>query len=147
MQSLDRFLSHRWCRKLLLLLKVLRVFELASGTIGAVELLMETLAELGLVVFGHVWLSVKLVEAMSKGAAVFKDAVAFELPVLAKLSLIFGSEIQRRYSGSSLISIDATFIVVIALRNLRLALLLQIVGLIKESSCLSTHSMIRQRLH
>jgi hypothetical protein len=50
------------------------VFELAPRAIGAVELLMKTLAKLGLVVLGHMRLRVELVSPMSEGATVFEGA-------------------------------------------------------------------------
>ena len=57
--------------------------ELASGAIGAVELFVEALAELSLIVLGHVWLRVELVKAVSERATLFKGANASELPVFA----------------------------------------------------------------
>lgn len=66
--------------------------ELASRPIGAVELFVEALAELSLIVLGHVWLGVELVEAVSEGATLFEGANASELPVLAELGLILRPE-------------------------------------------------------
>ncbi len=68
------------------------MLELASGTIGTVELLMESLAKLSLVVLGDVGLRVELLCAMGERAAVLEGAVARQLPVLAQLCLILGSE-------------------------------------------------------
>lgn len=68
------------------------MLELAPGAVGAIQVLVESLAKLSLVVFGDVWLGVELLCAMGEGAAVFESAEAGQLPVLAQLCLILGSE-------------------------------------------------------
>ncbi len=68
------------------------MLELASGAIGTVELLMESLAKLSLVVLGDVGLRVELLCSVGEGAAVLEGAVARQLPVLAQLCLILRSE-------------------------------------------------------
>lgn len=62
--------------------------KLASGTVRAIEFLMESLAQFGLVVLGHVWLSVELKWAMSERAELLECADACELPVLTHLSFV-----------------------------------------------------------
>lgn len=68
------------------------MFELAAGAVGAVKLLMESLAKLSLVVLGDVGLRVELLCTVREGAAGFEGAVARQLPVLAQLSLVLGTE-------------------------------------------------------
>jgi hypothetical protein len=68
------------------------MLELAPGAVGAIKVLVESLAKLSLVVFGDVRLRVELLYAMGEGAAVFESAEAGQLPVLAQLCLILGSE-------------------------------------------------------
>ena len=59
------------------------MLELAPGAVGAIQVLVESLAKLSLVVLGDVRLGVELLCAMGKGAAVFKSAEPGQLPVLA----------------------------------------------------------------
>jgi hypothetical protein len=67
--------------------------ELAAGAVWAVEILMETFAKLSLVILGHVGLGVEFVRAMGERATLFEDAGPGQLPVLAKLGFVLGSEI------------------------------------------------------
>ncbi len=68
------------------------MLELAPGAIGTVELLMESLAKLSLVVLRDVGLRVELLCSVGEGATVLEGTVARQLPVLAQLCLILGSE-------------------------------------------------------
>jgi hypothetical protein len=72
------------------------VLELAPGAIGAIKLLMESLTKLSLVVFRDVRLRVELLCSVGERAAVLEGAVASQLPVLAQLCLILGSETTLR---------------------------------------------------
>ena len=72
------------------------MLELTPGAIWTVELLMESLAKLSLVVLGDVGLRIKLLCSVGEGAAVLEGAVARQLPVLAQLCLILGSETPLR---------------------------------------------------
>ena len=54
---------------------------------------MKALAKFCLVVFGHVSLGVELLYTMREGAGFLEGTVTGELPVLAQLCLVFGSEI------------------------------------------------------
>jgi hypothetical protein len=72
------------------------VLELTPRAIGTVEILMKSLAKLSLVVLGDVGLRVELLCAMGERAAVLEGAVARQLPVLAQLCLILGSETPLR---------------------------------------------------
>ena len=68
------------------------MLELTPRAIGTVELLMESLAKLSLVVLGDVGLRVELLCSVGERAAVLEGAVSRQLPVLAQLCLVLGSE-------------------------------------------------------
>ena len=68
------------------------MLELAPGAVGAIQLLVESLAKLSLVVLGDVGLGVELLCSVGERAAVLEGAVARQLPVLAQLCLVLGSE-------------------------------------------------------
>ena len=70
----------------------LRVHELASASVWAVHLLLELLARTGLVVRGNLWLFLQLMVSMSKGTLVLELTFSCQLPVSAKLGLIFQLE-------------------------------------------------------
>jgi hypothetical protein len=65
------------------------VLELTPGPIGAVKLLMESLAELSLIVFWHIILVLQFVGAVSEGATILKSALSGQLPIFANFSLVF----------------------------------------------------------
>jgi hypothetical protein len=69
------------------------MLELATWAIGAVKFFMEALAELSLIVLGHIGFEVKLFDSMSEGTGIFKRTVACQFPVLAQFCLVFSPEI------------------------------------------------------
>jgi hypothetical protein len=75
------------------------MLKLASRTVGTVEVFMESFAKLRLIVLGNIRLRVKFLNTMCKGAALLESALTRELPILAQLSLILGSEALRINGG------------------------------------------------
>jgi len=59
------------------------MFELATRSIWTIELLMESFAKLSLVILWYIWLLIQFFSSMCKGAAIFKDAFAGQLPIFA----------------------------------------------------------------
>jgi len=70
------------------------VSELASRAVRAVKLLVESLAQFGLVVLGNMWLRIELMSTMCERASIFKYASTCQFPIFAKLCLILGPKVQ-----------------------------------------------------
>lgn len=68
------------------------VDELASVTVGTIEVLVILLAELSLVVFGNMDFLQQFMSAMSEGTIVIELAEASLLPVFANFSFVLHSE-------------------------------------------------------
>ena len=60
---------------------------------------MESFAKLRLIVLGNIRLRVKFLNAMCERATLLEGAFTCELPILAQLSLILGSEALRINGG------------------------------------------------
>lgn len=54
---------------------------------------MESFAKLSLVILWYIWLLIQFFSSMCKGAAIFKDAFAGQLPIFAQFSLVLCPEI------------------------------------------------------